>query len=191
MTHHVADAFGLPAGGRLLQSFDPSVVVAAPGSVRAVAAFLSVVLFGGFAVYRWGGRLDELVDESMGAPLRSVGYGFALFAVIVLLVGYVVSTLARLLVGTGLVPLLALGFGLLVLAVSGIGFAVVGAWLADAAGFRDPWIGLVAVGAVGAAAWFLLPLALGGLVWLTIAAVGVGGAARRWVHADAATPRRG
>lgn len=164
--------------------FDPSALLEAPASVRAAVGFLLTVVFGGAVIYRYGGRLDAAVDASTKNPLVSVVYGLIAYGLVGFFVAYGYTQLARLGVGTTALTVLAVVvLGLFLLSLGGLGFVVVGVWFTETFGFRDVWIGLVGVGLVAAVALFVLPVALGLLVWLAIAAVGVGGPTRRWIHA--------
>ncbi|MFC4360566.1 hypothetical protein ACFO0N_21685 [Halobium salinum] len=180
----VVDAVGR-AGTSGLQAVAPTAVADIPPAVRAAAAFFLTVLFGGAVIYRYGGRVDEYVEASTSNPLVSVLYGLMAYGMVVFFVGYAYSQLATLLAGTAiLATAVTAAFGVLVLSLGGLGFVVVGTWVAGVAGVRDPWLGLVGVGGASALVWYLLPFAVAGLVWLAIAAVGVGGPTRRWIHAD-------
>lgn len=170
-----------------LQALDPGVVVDAPAPVRAVGSFLLTVLFGGAVIYRHGGRIEEAVDASMARPLLSVVYGLIAYGLVGFFGVYAYSQLARIGVGTTALSLVAVVvLGGLLFSLGGLGFVVVGAWLTELLGIGDPWAGLVGVGLVSAAAWLLLPAAAGLVVWLGIAAVGIGGPTRQWMHAEAA-----
>ncbi|WP_256420968.1 hypothetical protein, partial [Halobellus rarus] len=181
---------GIPAGIPVqipLQSLDPAAVTEAPATVRALIAFLASTFFGGFVLYRWGGRVSDAVEASASNLPLSVIYGVFAYGLLSFVVVYAYTQLARL--GVGLAALtvvvgIVLGGGLL--ALGGLGFAVVGSYIADMAALGDPWLGLVGVGLAAAVAVLVLPLLLGVTVWFGIAAVGIGGPVRQWVHADAA-----
>lgn len=175
-----------PVGLAVGQSLLPSALTDTPREVQALGAFLLTVLFGGLAVYRYGGRIDDAVDASMSRPVSAVGYGLIAYGLVAFVVVYVFTQLASFGLGTTVVGVLG-AVTLLVFLVSlgGLGFVVVGTWLSRALGARDPWVGLVGVALVGAGAWLLLPFLLGLAVWLAMAAVGIGGPAREWIHADA------
>lgn len=153
------------------------------GPALAAVSFGLTVVFGGAAIYRYGGRLDELVAASMRRPLVSVVYGAAAYSIVVLLVGYAYSQLLRLAVGgTVLTALVVAVAAAVIFSLGGLGFVVVGAWVAEFVGVTDPWIGLVALGAVSALVWVVLPVSIGAVVWIGIASVGIGGPARLWLH---------
>ncbi len=167
-------------------AFDPTAIEATPRSVLAAATLISTVFFGGFIMYRYGGRLDAGIDASMERPLLSVVYGIVSYSIVVFVVGYAYSQLLRVGVVSTAVSLLLTGmFAAIVLSISGAGFVITGTWLTRAIGVGDPWLGLIGLGIVSAIAWLVLPLAIGLAVWGAIAAVGVGGPARLWFNATA------
>jgi hypothetical protein len=169
-----------------VQAFDAAAVVEAPASVRAAVVFVLTVAFGGAVIYRYGGRLDAAVEASMRSPIRSVVYGLIAYGLVGFFLAYGYTQLLRVGVGTTAITVVAVAvLGSFLFGLGGLGFAVVGLWFTRALGARDPWIGLVGVGFVGALALFALPFAAGVLVWLGIAAVGVGGPTRTWMHAEA------
>lgn len=163
----------------------------APPAVRATAAFLLSTLFGGLVLYRYGNRLPAAVEVSMANPLVSLVYGFAAYGLLVFIAGYAYSQIARVGVAGRTVSLVGGAvIGVALFALGGVGFAVVGGWVADTAGLRDAWFGLVATGLFAAAAVFVFPFALGSLAWFAVAAVGLGGPVKRWIHADTADRKR-
>lgn len=167
------------------QIFDPNTLLNAPSSVRAVAALFATILFGGAVIYLYGGRLDGAVDASMGSPLSSTLYGIMTYGGAFFLVGYAYSQLLRIEV-TSTAVLIVAGIILisLLLTLSGFGFVIVGCWLSELFGPRDPWLGLIGLGTAGAFVWFLLPAVVGVAVWFSVGAVGIGGPARLWLHDD-------
>lgn len=178
-----------PRVNDLLQAFTPGTFTDAPRTVRAGVSLVSTLLFGGGTLYWFGGRLNDAVDASADSPLLSLLYGVMAYGFAFFLVGYAYSQLARAgavspLVSSVLVVVLAV----FVLTLGGYGFAVAGAWLSSMAGFPDPWPGLVGLVAVSTVAWLLGPFVVGLAVWAGVAALGLGGPARRWVHASEPRP---
>lgn len=168
-----------------IQAVDPAALLDVPGSVRAAVVFFLTVLFGGGVIYWYGGRLDGAVDATVESPLSSTLYGTMAYGVVFFLVGYGYSQFLRIGFATTLTFFVALAiFASIVLSLSGLGFVIVGCWLTQLVGARDPWLGLVGVGAAGAVVWLLLPVIAGVVVWFIITAVGIGGPARRWMHDD-------
>jgi hypothetical protein len=173
-------------GGAILSVDVTSFVVASP-AVRAAVSFAATVLFGGGIIYRYGHRLDDAVEASTAHPLQSVVYGVTAYGLGAFFALYAYSRLAVLGVGQGILSVLfAITLGVLVLSLGGLGFVVVGLWTTEVVGVEDPWMGLVGVGGLSALAWFVFPFAVGVAVWVGIAAVGIGGPTRRWVHSSAA-----
>lgn len=186
MVPSVTVAAAPSAASWVLQALDPSVVLDVPASVRAAAVFVLTVAFGGAVIYRYGGRLDAAVETSMSSPLLSVVYGLIAYGLVGFFTAYAYTQVIRIGVGTTLVTAVAVVvLGGFLLSLGGLGFVVVGHWLAELLGLQGPWVGLVGVGLVSAVALFVLPVAVGVLVWLGIAAVGVGGPTRSWMHAEA------
>lgn len=181
---------GLAAVGHApSQLSDPSSLVDAPGPVRAGVAFLLTVVFGGATLYRFGGGLDEAVAASSERPLLSVLYGVMAYAFVFFVVGYAYSQLRRVVAVSGAVSsLLVAVLAVLVLILVGYGFAVTGAWLAQSAGLSDTWTAFVGLAALCAAVFLVAPLSVGVVVWGAVAALGLGGPARRWVHASEPRP---
>jgi hypothetical protein len=172
-----------------LQALDPSVVIEAPPTARAVVAFGLTILFGGAMFYREGRRVSLAVASSRERPLVSVLYGLIAFAIVSFFTAYLLSQLFRLGLNVTLVGLIAaLVVGGVLLTLGGLGFAVVGAWANDIFGLGDPWLGLVGVAAVSGLVWLALPFVLSILLWLGIAAVGIGGPTKHWLHSTRPQP---
>lgn len=193
MYSSVADVLAASADPSLsapLQALDPSVFLDAPAPLRAVAVFLLTVVFGGVVIYRYGGRLDAAVEASMAHPLSSVIYGVIAYGLVGFFFVYGYTQLLR--VGAGNTLLTGVAAAVLVaflFSLGGLGFVVVGTWVTDLLGARNPWTGLVGVGLASALAMLVLPGVVGLLLWFVIAAVGTGGPTRRWMHADAVDNR--
>lgn len=151
--------------------------------VRAAASFTLVLVFGGVLPYRHGDYVDRAVDASLDRPRSAVVYGLMSFGLVVFAGGYASSQLARL---SGLLAA-ALGLaGLAALVLAGFGFLVVGTLVTEIRGSRRPWQGLVLGAGISAVGWLFLPPLWALAVWILIAAFGVGGPTREWLH----TPRR-
>lgn len=162
----------------------------ASGPIRAAAVFLLTVAFGGAILHRSSGWIDDAVEASMARPLSSLGYGLAAYVIALFVVSYAAGQLARLGLDARILSLLGgLVIAVIVLSFGGVGFAVVGAWVTELLGERDPWAGLVGVASVSAVAWVVLPAAPAVLLWLGIAAVGLGGPTRRWIREPDADQR--
>ena len=171
------------------QVLDPSTIATAPPEVRAAVAFFLTVLVGGATIYRDGRRVQRALEAATENALVTVVYGLMAFLIVAFFAGYLLTQLVSAGLGGPVLQIV----GLLLLAgvgvtLGGLGFAVVGTWVADVFALGDPWLGLVLVGAVSALAWLVLPVLGGLVVWLAIAAVGIGGATRRWIHSGQARP---
>lgn len=175
------------AGSRLtatLTALDPSVVASAPAPVRAVGSFLLVLVFGGALLYLSEGFVDRAIDSSMESPLKSAVYGAVAYGSIAFAGVYAYSQLAA--VGAAGPAVGAVGMVLVALVwlvLAGLGFAVVGARITEAAGERRLRLGLVVGAAVSAVAWLVPSFVLGLLAWVVVVSVGIGGPTRKWVHA--------
>ena len=179
---------GAVALASLQPGFEPtSVVSSGPG--RAIASFL-LVLGVGTAVRHWRpGLLERAVDATLERPLAAPLYGAAAAVLGWLVVAYAFGQALRVGGGVGRVAV-ALGVaGALV--VAGFGFAVVGTGLTAVVDDRHRWAGPLAGAGASALVLLALPDRLGLVVWAAVAAVGLGGAARRWLHASRSVERKG
>lgn len=168
---------------------DPATIVDAPASVRAVASFALVLLFGGALLVRYGGFVDRSVDALKERPLISVVYGAIAYGLVGFGCAYGISQLARLGAGSAVISTVGTALaGAVLLALAGLGFVVVGTLLTELQGHRQPWTGLVVGASVGAVVWFALPLLAGVVAWLLVTAVGIGGPTRKWIHASQDAP---
>jgi 4-hydroxybenzoate polyprenyltransferase len=169
--------------GLAVGSLEPSVVVDTPW-LRALGAFLLAVPVGMVLLRNYGSLVDRGVDASTDRPLVSTVYGVMAH----LLLFFAAMVVSFQLASTGLdeTVVLVVGvavLGMVFLSLAGFGLAVLGVWLVEFRGEGRPWHGLVAAGAIGAVGW-LLPLIAGIAVWMALVSVGIGGSARRWVHAE-------
>lgn len=178
-----------------MQVVDPTAVVDLPGAVRGPAAFGLVLLLGGAIAWRFGPFLARSSEASMERPIASVGYGAAAHAVIVFAGVYLASQLAGVPTGGWNAGVVGVVLGsLVVLLAAALGFTVVGSTVADLWLDGRPWAGPV-VGAVLAGGAAAVDPVVGGLLWFVVVSMGIGGPARRWLHAsagpDPAEVRRG
>jgi hypothetical protein len=162
----------------------PSVVVDAPASVRAVASFVLVMLCGGALLYQYEGFVDRSVDSSKDHLLRSVVYGVVAYGLVGFAFAYLSIQLFRLGSGGLLSTVVVAVVATAVSTLTSLGFVVVGTLLTELQGRRQPWTGLVVGAAVSAFTWFVLPPLAGLVAWFAVAAVGIGGPTRAWVHAS-------
>lgn len=167
------------------QGVDPTVVADAPASLRAVASFVLVGLFGGGLLTLYGDRVDRAIDESLDSSPLTVVYGLMAFVVVGFFGTYAYTFLVGLAAGDNIVSTASLVlFGALFLSLAAFGYLVVGTLLTDLYGSRRPWYGLALGAAASAVSWLLLPVAGAVLAWVAVAAIGVGGPARAWLYAS-------
>ena len=175
------------SGGQVAALVDPSLVTDAPAAVRAVAAFVLVLLFSAGMLVRFRPFVDRSIDASMERPAVSLVYGLALHGLVLFATGYVLTQLVQ--VEVALSDVSAVGVVILALVwllLAGLGFTVVGATLTEVTGRRQHWQGAVVGAALGAAAAFVEPLLLGTALWILVVSVGIGGPMKRWLHASQA-----
>lgn len=184
----VAAVWNSPSRVAPMQVVDPTAVVGLPAAVRAAAAFGLVLLLGGAIVWRFEPFLARSIDASMERPIASVGYGLAAHAVIVFAGVYLGSQLASLPTGTWNAGVVGVALGsLVVLGAAALGFTVVGSTVADLWLGGRPWAGPV-VGATLAGGAAAADPVVGGLLWFLVVSTGIGGPARRWLHASEGPP---
>jgi hypothetical protein len=168
---------------------DPATAVDAPASVRAIASFALVLLFGGALLVRDDGFVDRSVDALKERPLASVVYGGIAYGLVGFGCAYGISQLARLGGGSAVVLIVGTAIaGIVLLTLAGLGFVVVGTLLTEIQGQRQPWTGLVVGASIGAVVWFALPLLAGVVAWLLVTAIGIGGPTRKWINASQDAP---
>lgn len=163
------------------RAIEPSTVASVSPLVRVAGSFVLVLLFGGVLVSLAEEEVDHAVDISMASPLKSTAYGVVAQVVVVFFGFYAVSQLAR--IGGQAVDIATVTVGVLLLSLAGFGFTVVGTWLTDLAGERRPWYGAVVGAAVSGAVWLIPSFAVAAIVWVLVAAVGIGGPTGEWLHA--------
>ena len=162
-----------------------SVVSSEPG--RAIASFL-IVLGVGTAVRYWRpGLIERAVDATLERPLTAPLYGVATAVLGWLVVAYAFGQALRIGGGVGQAAVI-LGVGG-ALAVAGFGFVVVGTGLTAVVDDRHRWAGSLAGAGASALVLLALPDRLGLVVWAVVAAAGLGGGARRWLHASRSVER--
>ena len=167
------------------QAVDAVALLEAP-LVRAAVSFGGVLAVGAFLATRHEGFVDRSVDAVLARPWVSVLYGFVAYGLVVTLGAYAVSQLAALGGGPGVATgALAVVAGV-VLLLSGLGFLVTGSLVTALWGPRRPWPGLVIAASAGTVALLALPLGVGMAAWTLLAAFGLGGPTRRWIHASRA-----
>ncbi|WP_251342542.1 hypothetical protein [Haloplanus halophilus] len=163
------------------------VPVPATAPVRAAAACVLVLAVGAALRYRWPDALDRAVDATLERPVRSPIYGVATAVLGWLVVAYAFGQAGRLGAVAGRAAAVVGTGGALVVAAAGV--VVVGTTAATVVG-EDAWTGPLVGASVSGLVWLALPAAAALGVWLLVAAVGIGGAARRWIHASRSVEAR-
>lgn len=170
-------------GASTVLAIDPTAVVDAP-PVRAIGAFVFVLLFGGVLLYRSHGFVDRCIDASMERPAVSTVYGVAAHGCVLLFGLYFFGQITRLSANGLVVAGAGLAVGVAVVGLAGLGLTVVGSFLTELAGERRPWYGLVVGAVLGASAWLLPAVSAGLIVWTLLVSAGIGGPTREWIHAS-------
>lgn len=163
----------------------PPQLTDASGPALAVASFALALAFGAGLLTWRPETVDRAADRAVeGSPL-AVGYGLVAFAVVAVVGGYGLSQAARAGLGGATVRWLGvLVVGTALAALGSFGHLVVGTYLTELEGPRRPWVGAV-VGAVASAVpWLALPTLPALAVWTLVAAVGLGGPTRHYIHDD-------
>lgn len=162
---------------------EPQSLLDLGSPVLAAGSFLLVTIVGAATRGLRPALLDRAVAAALGRPGRTPIYG-----VIAALLGwlgatYTVGRAARF-GGDTVGRVVAAAAAGVMLTIAGFGFAVVGVSVTTAAGDDRPGIGV----GVGAAISALVPLSLPArpalLVWVVLAAAGIGGPVRRWFRAS-------
>lgn len=170
-------------GWVLLQMLDPSALVGLPAWVRASTVFVVVLVVGGAFLWRHDGIVERSIRASIDRPLASLGYGVAAHLTIVFFSVYLASQLGRIAPSGWSLSLMGTWLGVIVLAViGGLGFTVVGEAIVELRWGRQRVYGLL-LGAVMAALAALSDPLLGGILWLIVVSMGIGGPVRSWFHA--------
>jgi len=176
-----ADVYSLPVaiGGVGLEVI---AVLGSSAPARMAASFLLVLGFGAAVLYYREDLVNSSVERSMANPLVSLVYGVMAYVLVSFLGGYALTQLGQLNVGGGVFRLVG---GLVTVAallvLGGLGFVVVGSKVTELRGERRPWLGLV-VGATVSGLLLALPVFPGVAAWIAVAAAGIGGPTRHWVH---------
>lgn len=172
-------------GSPLAAGFDPSVVVDVPGPVRAAASFLLVLAFGTALLRRRGPAVERAVDRTVEGSPVAVIYGVMAFVLVGFAGGYIISQAARVGVSGSFLPwLVVVGVGAGVTVLAAFGYTVIGTWLTEVEGARRPWPGVVVGAALSSLPWLVLTPLTAVLLWMAVAAVGIGTPTRIWVHGE-------
>jgi hypothetical protein len=156
-----------------------------PGPARGALSFAVVLVVGVGLLSLRPATVERAVDRAAeGSPLAVV-YGVVAFGLVALVGSYGLSQGAR--VGVDAATLRLVGtlvVGLALSALGAFGYLVVGTLLTQIEGARRPWLGAAVGAVVSALPWLALPALPALAVWTLVAAVGLGGPTRHYVHAE-------
>ena len=171
-------------GAAPLQAGGMDPLLEQPPLVRGLAGVLVIAGLGTAIRWRFGGFLDRAITASTDRPVAALAYGVAANAVLAFAGFYLTTQLGASAVGQagGTVGFVT-GAALLV-AAGGVGFTVVGTAIVGLVAADRRSLGPVVGGLLAALAVALDPLS-GGVLWFILVSMGIGGPARRWLHADA------
>lgn len=173
-------------------SWNPVVGQLAPGvrselsrPIRGLASFVLVLVAGAVVLRLRQGYVDESINAILASPMTAVLYGIAGYVIVGIVGLYGATTLARLSVAGGVfVRIAILVSSAFVLVLTSFGFLVVGTLFTDILSNRQPALGLLIGASLSAVLWVLLSPAGSIVSSLAIAAFGIGGAARLWIHSE-------
>ena len=165
--------------GRLFTTVESS------GPLRGVLSFFVMFVLALAVLRLRGPTVDRAVDRTADGSPVAVVYGVVAFGLVALVGGYGLSQVAR--VGIGAWVLQPAGIatvGGALATLGAFGYVVLGVYLTDLMGGRNPLLGALSGAVVSALPWLVLPPlpALGG--WILLAAVGLGAPTRRYIHGE-------
>jgi hypothetical protein len=175
-----------PAIGNLVVGqLEPGGVTELSRPLRGLLSFLLVLVAGTVVLRLRQGYIDESIDAIFDSPATAILYGFAGYVIVGIVSLYGTTTLARLSVAGGvLVRILIIIWSLFLLLLTAFGFVVVGPLLTDILRSRHTSYGLLIGASLSAVSWVLFSPVGSIVASLAIAAFGIGGSARLWIHAE-------
>jgi len=177
----LAAATGTPIVGQL----EPAVAAELSRPFRALVSFVLVLVSGAVVLQLRRGSVDESIDAISDSPATAVLYGIAGYVIIAIVGLYGATTLAGFSVAGGiLVRIVVLIGSAFVLVLTSFGFLVVGTLLTDVFGNRRPSRGLLIGASLSAVTWLLFSPAGSIASSLAVAAFGIGGSVRVWIHSE-------
>ncbi|EMA26334.1 hypothetical protein [Haloarcula argentinensis] len=172
--------------------WDPVVGQLVPGvgtelskPIRGLVSFVLVLMGGALVLRLRRNYVDESINAILDSPAMAVLYGIAGYVIVAIVGLYGATTLARLSVAGGVfVRIVILISSAFVLVLTSFGFLVVGTLLTGILRNRQPALGLLIGASLSAVSWILLSPAGSIVSSLAIAAFGIGGSARVWIHSE-------
>ncbi|WP_424000354.1 hypothetical protein ACOZ4I_13435 [Haloarcula salina] len=168
-----------------MAQLDASVASELSRPLRGLVSFVLVLVIGASVLKLRRGYVDESTDAILNSPATAIIYGVAGYVIVGVVSLYGATTFARHSVAGGALVRTAILIGsVLVLGLTAFGFLVVGTLLTDVLRSRRPWYGVLIGASLSAVSWVLFS-AVGSIASsLAIAAFGIGGAARVWIHSE-------
>ncbi|MFB6223445.1 MAG: hypothetical protein ABEH86_07210 [Haloarcula sp.] len=177
----LATTMGTPIVGQV----ESGVVTDLSRPIRGVVAFVLVLVAGALILRLRESYVNESITAILDSPATALLYGIAGYVIVGIVGLYGATTLARLSVAGGVfVRLMILISSAFVLGLTGFGFLVVGTLLTDILRNRQPTLGLLIGAVLSAVMWVLFSPAGSIVSSLAIAAFGIGGSARLWIHSE-------
>jgi hypothetical protein len=164
---------------------EPGVATDLSRPLRGLVSFVLVLIAGAVVLRLRRNYVDESIDAIADSPATAILYGIAGYVIVGIVALYGATTLARLSVAGGIfVRIVILISSAFVLLLTSFGFLVVGTLLTDILRRRQPALGLLIGASLSAVSWILLSPTASIVSSLAIAAFGIGGSARLWIHSE-------
>lgn len=172
------------AAGVVGQTADLSALLELSGPARGMLSFALVLLAGVGLLKRRESDVHRAVDiMAEGFPLTMI-YGAIAFGLLVFSGSYIITQLGRLTSRAVVFQVSLAVLGLAIVVLGGFGYLVVGTWLTEIEGARQPLAGAVIGAGLSAAPWVALPELPALFGWILLATVGLGNVTREWVHGE-------
>ncbi|MFB6184192.1 MAG: hypothetical protein ABEI96_06515 [Haloarculaceae archaeon] len=169
-------------GSGAAQTVGVSTITGQPIYVRALGAFVLVLAVGSVLLVQYGSFLDRMTTSMAEGHYSTVVYGLLAQGAILFFGGYGLSQVVRIGGGSHATGILMVIVGVLLLILSGAGFAVVGARITEFRGERDLRYGVVLGAVLGGLALAIPSFVVATLVWMLLVAIGVGASTKKWFH---------
>jgi hypothetical protein len=173
------------SGPSVLGQLDPGRATELSRPLRGLVSFVLILVSGAALLRLRRNYVSGSIDLIADSPARSVLYGFAGYVIVGIVALYGATTLAQLSIASGILVRVGVIIStVFVLALTSFGFLVVGTLLTDIFGRRRPAYGLLIGASLSAVTWLLFSPAGSVVSSLAIAAFGIGGPVRVWIHSE-------
>lgn len=173
------------SGPSVLGQLDPGRATELSRPLRGLVSFVLILVSGAALLRLRRNYISGSIDLITDSPARSVLYGFAGYVIVGIVALYGATTLAQLSIASGILVRVGVIIStVFVLALTSFGFLVVGTLLTDIFGRRRPASGLLIGASLSAVTWLLFSPAGSVVSSLAIAAFGIGGPVRVWIHSE-------